>query len=150
MLYSGPCVLNLEPEDVNMKAYAKLIEETRWALDDRRGHMVFTDVPEDLKGSNYAATPSELCLMSLVGCVGVTYRDIATNKDLDLKDMKVDSDAEKDSAGFHRIVVSTTVWADDEKKAERIYRNTQALCTIGKLFKAAGVEVSYEFEFVQT
>ena len=131
-----------------MKAYAKLIEGTRWALDNQRGHSIVADVPQTMKGSNSAATPSELAVMALAGCVGVTYRDIATNKELNMKDMKVDVEADKDSKGFHRVFIKTKVWADDEKKAERIYGNTQAVCTIGRLFKNAGVELQYEFEFV--
>lgn len=96
---------------------------------DVRGHKIVIDQPANAGGTDRGATPLELILVSLAGCIGTIGRIVAMQQRIDLRGMhiKVEGDLDTDGLlgkpidgriGFESITITVDVDADmtDEEK----------------------------------
>jgi uncharacterized OsmC-like protein len=98
---------------------------------DIRGHKVVIDQPANAGGTDSGATPLELVLVSLAGCIGTIGRIVAMQQRIELRGMaiRVEGDLDTDGLlgkpiegriGFESITISVDVDADmtaEEKDA---------------------------------
>ena len=114
---------------IESKLNDKFVIET-----DVRGHKIIIDQPANAGGTDTGATPLELILVSLSGCIGTIGRIVAMQQRIALRGMeiKVAGDIDTDGLlgkpidgriGFEGITVTVNVDADmtDEEKEAFIH-----------------------------
>ena len=98
---------------------------------DVRGHKIVIDQPTNAAGTDTGATPLELLLVSLAGCIGTIGRVVAMQQRINLRGMniKVEGDLDTDGLlgksidgriGFEGLTVTVDIDADltaEEKEA---------------------------------
>lgn len=126
-------------------ANAKLIENFRIDVDDRRNHAVPLDqsLPQ---GTDMGPTALELCLMSLSGCYATIFVLTAQKMRFVLKKLEVNVDAVKSeqvgtiTEANVDVLVEANVRRD---RLERAHELTLKGCPVGILFEKAGVKMKY-------
>jgi putative redox protein len=128
-----------------LHAKAKLIENFRIDVDDRRTHVVALDLsPPD--GTDMGPSALELCLMSFVGCYATIFVLTAKKMRFSLKNLEVKADGVKseDVGTITEANVDILVDANMPKdRIEKVHELTVQNCPVGKLFERADVKIKY-------
>ena len=128
-----------------LHAKAKLIENFRIDVDDRRTHALPLDLsPPD--GTDMGPSALELCVMSLVGCYATIFVLTAQKMRFILKNLEVKVDAVKSEqvGTITEANVDVLVEADIPKdRIQRAHELTVKGCPVGILFERAGVSTKY-------
>ncbi len=117
-------------------------------------HWVVMDGPETFGGSLAGSRPMELILMGLGGCTGMDVVSILQKKRVNLKDFKVEIEAE--TAPEHPKVY-TKIWVkflfygkgireEDVKRA--IDLSKDKYCSVSAMLKPT-VEIFYDYEIIE-
>jgi putative redox protein len=130
---------------------AKLVEDLRIDVDDRRAHAVCLDLsPPD--GSDLGPSALDLCLMSFAGCYAAIF--VLTTKkmrfSLEKLEVNVEGAKSEDVGTITRANVHVLVGADMPKdRIERAHELTVRSCPVGILFERAGVKIRYNLRTVK-
>lgn len=131
-----------------LKSNAVLVEKYRSIVDNDRGHSMVIDLPFEQGGDDTGPTSLELAVMGLAGCVITIYALIASKRRFKIDGMKVEVEAEKPDT--EKTITKTkgnvTIWAEDEKEAETIFRLTLENCPVGILFEKAGIHIEWNLK----
>jgi putative redox protein len=105
---------------MSLKASAHRLDGLRHEIVIDGRHILVTDEPRVLGGSDLGPTPQELIPASLAACVATTIQMYAARKDWDVGDVSVDVEYDHESAPqrFH-VTVRLPVQLSDQQK-ERI------------------------------
>ncbi len=131
-----------------IRATAKLIENLRIVVDNRRAHSVCIDLPPK-NGTNMGPTALELAVMSYAGCFATIFALTAQKMRIPIEALEVKLDALKSEEA--RTITEATfdilVSADAPKdRIHRIFKLTVKNCPVGKIFEKAGVKISYNLD----
>jgi len=128
-----------------LHAKAKLIENFRIDVDDRRTHALPLDLsPPD--GTDMGPSALEVCVMSLAGCYATIFVLTAQKMRFTLKNLEVKVDAVKSEqvGTITEANVDVLVEADIPKdRIQRAHELTVKGCPVGILFERAGVNIKY-------
>ncbi len=135
-----------------LKSSAVLVENYRSIVDNDRGHSVVIDLPFEQGGGDTGPTSLELAVMGLAGCVITIYALIASKRRFKFNGMKVEVEAEKPDTEktITKARGNVTIWAEDEKEAETIFRLTLENCPVGVLFENAGIHPEWSLKIEKT
>jgi putative redox protein len=128
-----------------LHAKAKLIENFRIDVDDRRAHAVPLDL-EPPDGTDMGPSALELCLMSFAGCYTTIFVLTVQKMRFKLKNLEVKVDAVKSEqvGTITEATVDILVEADMPKdRILRAHELTVKDCPVGILFERAKVKIKY-------
>lgn len=120
-----------------------------------RDHQVVTDEP----ASNTGPTPLEMTLSSLLGCEGVIINRCAKVMGFKYSSVDIDGEGEVDARGsrgvpgvrpyFNWVRVKIRITSDEPpERLEKLKRNVEYRCPVMNLFRAAGVDLTADWELV--
>jgi len=127
---------------VNVSVHAKSETPARLKIQSGKFKMII-DEPEHMGGTDMGPSPVQVLLMSLAGCLNVTGHEIARQKGMKLKGMKIDIKGSMnpcnfmgcsfdERAGFQQIDVS--IKADfegvNQEDVDRWLLETEARCPV--------------------
>ncbi len=128
-----------------LHAKAKLIENFRIDVDDRRTHAVPLDLsPPD--GTDMGPSALELCLMSFAGCYATIFVLTAEKMRFALKKLEVKVDAVKSEQAGTITEADVDILVESgmpKDRIERAHKLTVKGCPVGILFERAGVKIKY-------
>ena len=130
---------------MSFKANTIWVDGFRNILDNDRGHSVVVDEPIEDDGQNAGASPLELAVMSLGGCMSIIFRLIAQKRRLHYTQFTMSTEAEmpKGALTISKLVVNAEVVTDaPEEAAQLVFSKTLQNCPVGVLFERAGVQIS--------
>ena len=124
---------------------AKLVENFRIDVDDRRMHTVALDLsPPD--GTDMGPSALDLCVMSFAGCYAAIFILTAQKMRFTVKNLEVKVDAVKSEQVGTITEAAVTVLVEADMPRDRIQRAHELTvkdCPVGRLFEKAGVKISY-------
>ncbi|MEM6724132.1 MAG: OsmC family protein [Bacteroidota bacterium] len=115
------------------------------------GHKVQTDAAEENNGKNNASRPTDLLLMSLAACSSYDVVNILKKMKLELKDIKVQVDGEKDRtevpALFRKIHVHYQLYGEIalDKAQRAVELSMTTYCSVTKTLEKIA-EITYDVE----
>ena len=127
-----------------MKVSYQLEEGYRAVVSNGRGHEEYIDLPESAGGKNSGAKAYEHLAMSLVGCVGTIFKNVANKMRLNIEDLRIDMETTDDDT---IIAVAYKMYVKSDapmEKLERCLELTEKTCPVGVLFHKAGVPFTHE------
>ena len=128
-----------------LHAKAKLVENFRIDVDDRRSHAVALDlVPPD--GTDMGPSALDLCLMSFAGCYAAIFVLTAKKMRFSIKNLEVTVDGVKSPQVGTITDANVDVIVETDMPKDRIQRAhelTVESCPVGKLFERANVKIKY-------
>ncbi len=86
-------------KQVNVSVHAKSETPARLKIQSGKFKMII-DEPEHMGGTDLGPSPIQVLLMSLAGCLNVTGHEIARQKGLKLKGMKIDINGSMNPCNF--------------------------------------------------
>lgn len=118
------------------------------------GHVMVTDEPERLNGTNKGPTPLELLLGALVGCEQATARMVASRRGVEFDDAAYAVEADFDGRAFgpkglpdgcvshfQRVRMRVTVrTSSTQAELDAVHAEVAGICPVRSLFDHAGVE----------
>lgn len=131
---------------MSLKATATRVGDTlRHEVDVNGRHMIITDEPVDVGGTDFGAAPHELLPATLASCISTMIALYAKNKEWELENLSVDVDYNT-SAEPRRFDV--TVHLPDGLTEDRVrrLRRVAATCPVRRALEA-GFEFEETFEF---
>ena len=129
-----------------MKVSYKLEAGFTAKLTNGRGHEVICDLPEKAGGADKGAKAFEYLAMSLAGCIGTIFVDVAGKMRLDIQDVRVEMET-KDGDTIEEISYRCVVKsASPEAKLERCLTLTEKTCPVGLVFHKAGIPITHTLE----
>ncbi|MDD7437376.1 MAG: OsmC family protein [Bacteroidales bacterium] len=127
-----------------MKSTYRLVEGYLSEVDNGRGHSVQMDLPEKAGGTNKAPKAFEYLAMSLNGCIGTIFVDVAKKMRIDVQELKIELNAETsdtiDSIDY-KFYIKTGATLE---KVEKCLNTTERYCPVGMLFHKANVPFTHE------
>jgi|GEM_PF-185673 len=135
-----------------LKSNAVLVGKYRSIVDNDRGHSIVIDLPFEQGGDDTGPTSLELAVMGLAGCIVTIYALIAAKRRFKFDGMKVEVEAEKPDTEktVTKARGNVTIWAEDEREAETIFRLTLENCPVGVLFEKAGISPEWNLKIEKT
>lgn len=128
-----------------LQSKAKLVEEFRIDVDDRRNHAVPLDLsPPD--GTDMGPSALELCVMSFAGCYATIFVLTTKKMRFSLKNLEVKVDGIKSEDVGTIIEANVDIFVDADvpkERLERAHKLTVQNCPVGKLFEKADVKIKY-------
>lgn len=118
------------------------------------GHKVSVDTPKEFFGSDSAATPMELLLISLGSCSGCDIVSILKKKQVDIKDFKIFLDASRSSDHpqvFTTIDIEYVVYGENinEVHVKRaIELSMNKYCPVSAMLNPS-VTIKYSYKIVE-
>ena len=138
-----------------MKATVKWLDHMSFVGESGSGHSVVMDGAPDVGGRNMGVRPMEMVLLGLGGCTSFDLVLILQRQRQAVADIQVEIEAERaDKAPrvFTKIHVHYVVKGSglDPKKVERAVNMTaEKYCSVSLMLSAA-VEISHDFEIIET
>lgn len=127
-----------------MKSTYKLVEGYLSEVDNGRGHSVQMDLPEAAGGTNKAPKALEFLVMSLNGCIGTIFLDVARKMRIEVQELRIELNAEVgdtiDSIDYKFYIKSSAAL----EKVQKCLDTTERHCPVGLLFHKAGVPFTHE------
>jgi putative redox protein len=120
-------------------------------------HAYLLDEPESVGGGNLAVNPVEASLGALAGCSGITIKAVAKHVlGITVDDVAVNVDAQMDLRGallqeevempFRSVHLRYSARTDaTAAKIDELKELVDKFCPVGKLFRAAGSEITEEW-----
>ena len=133
-----------------LKVRSTLIEGVRSVVDNRRGHSIITDLPENQNGEDTGATALELAVMAYASCLTTIYSLIAKNKKRDFKSITVEIEALKPEKAktIEEVKIKAEIKAMNKEDAKKTWNDTLKACPVGELFNRARVKTSIELNII--
>ncbi len=138
-----------------MKATVKWLDHMSFVGESGSGHSVVMDGAPDVGGRNMGVRPMEMVLLGLGGCTSFDLVLILQRQRQAVADIQVEIEAERaDKAPrvFTKIHVHYVVKGSglDPKKVERAVNMTaDKYCSVS-IMLSASVEISHDFEIIET
>lgn len=136
---------NGEEKLVKLHAEARLVENFRIDVDDRRAHVVPLDLaPPD--GKDMGPSALELCLMSFAGCYAAIFILTVQKMRFRLKNLEIKVDAVKSEQLGTITEVTADILVEADMPKDRILRAHELTvkdCPVGILFERANVKIKY-------
>lgn len=110
-----------------------------------RGHSCFTDLPEDMGGTDTAALPPETLCAALANCIGMVVSITCAEEGIPFRGMTVDVEAEPndDESKLDNFKVTITMPEDLTDEQRAIVENAQAQSKVrGTVMAGSNVEVT--------
>lgn len=127
-----------------MKSTAKWVKDFQFKVDNNRGHEIILDLPHEQGGQNLGATPLELTVMGLSGCISAIFVMVAQKSRLEFEDLSVDINAIKGKETIESAEVLVRVKTENLAKANKVLEQAMKICPVGILFEKAHVTVSHK------
>ena len=131
-----------------MKVSYRLEDGFTGTLANSRGHEITCDLPEAAGGANKGAKAFELLSMSLAGCIGTIFVDVARKMRLDIQDVRIEMETKDgdtiEEVSYKCVVKSTS----PEAKLARCLDLTEKTCPVGLVFHKAGIPISHTLEII--
>jgi putative redox protein len=130
-----------------IRAHAKLVEDLRIDVDNRRKHAICLDQPISDLGTDMGPTALELCLMSDAGCYASIFMLTAKKMRIPIEDLEVNVEGVKtEEAGTlteekYDITIKTKA---PEDRIQRIHTLTAKNCPVGRLVDKAGTKKAFK------
>jgi len=128
--------------EINVNVHAQSESPTRMKLKSGKFEMLI-DEPKPMGGSDEGPSPIQVLLMSLAGCLNVTGHEVAKQKGLVLKGMKIKIDGNmnpctfigcsyEERAGFQNVVVNVKPDFENatEEQIEEWLKETESRCPV--------------------
>lgn len=121
-------------------------------------HWVAMDGSQTFGGSEAAASPMELFLISLGGCTGMDVASLLKKMrvKIDKFEILVDSERSEDHPKVYtRIDVKYRFWgydlANEKAKIEKAISSSQEqYCSVSAMIRAAGIPLNHSYELLQS
>jgi putative redox protein len=132
-----------------LNATAKLVRNYRIDVDDGRSHAICLDLEQDSGGTDMGPSALELALMSFAGCYATIFMLTANKMRKAIKNLEIKAEAIKsEEAGTiteakFEVAVETGI---PEDRVQRLHELTVKGCPVGKIFKKAGVKITYNIK----
>lgn len=128
----------------NMKANSKNVGPTIMCA-KVRGHSCFTDLPEDMGGTDTAPLPPETLCAALANCIGMVVTITCREEGIPYEGMTVDVEAEPNDAENKLDNFQVTITMPEELTAEQraVVEQAQTESKVrGTVMAGANVEVT--------
>ena len=139
-----------------MQAVVKWVENASFVGESGSGHSVLMDGPPEHGGSNKGIRPMEMLLIGIGGCTSFDVMRILKKTRQQVLDCRVEINAERADAipsVFTRIHLNFVVTGRKLKKNQvekAIDLSATKYCSASKMMDAAGVEVAYTYEIIES
>ena len=119
---------------------------------DANQHIVQIDAGPNIGGADKGTRPMDLVLMGLGGCSSIDIGLILKKQKQELKDFKVQIQAEREDAVpslFKKINLHFILWGDlkENKVVKSIELSLQKYCSVAKILEPTA-EITYTYEIV--
>lgn len=127
-----------------MKSTLKFVGGYLSEVDNGRGHTILMDLPEEAGGTNKAPKAFEYLAMSLNGCIGTIFVDVAKKMRIDVQELKIELDAavgDTIDSVTYKFYIKTDASLE---KVQKCLETTERYCPVGLLFHKASVPFTHE------
>ena len=141
---------------MNMKATVKWVDNAMFLGESGSGHSVVMDGPPEHGGRNMGVRPMEMLLLGLGGCASYDVMSILQKSRQQVTGCHAELAAERAGgvpSPFTRIHIHFVVSGVDIKEkqvANAVHLSATKYCSASIMLEAAGVEISHDFEIIQT
>jgi putative redox protein len=141
---------------MGMKATVKWVDGAAFIGEADSGHAIVMDGPADHGGRNIGPRPMEMLLMGMGACSSVDVIGILQKARQDVRDCVVHMEAERADAVpavFTRIHLRFVVSGRNLKETHvkrAVELSADKYCSASIMFSKAGVEVSHNYEIVES
>ncbi|MGB5325295.1 MAG: OsmC family protein [Pseudomonadales bacterium] len=139
-----------------MQATIKWTGGASFTAQSGSGHSVMMDGPPDHGGENKGPRPMEMLLMGMGGCASFDVMSILQKGRQQVSACRCELEAERADtvpAVFTKIRMRFLVSGNDLKEAQvrrAVSLSAEKYCSASIMLERAGVEISHEYEIVQT
>ncbi len=134
-----------------MKSTCIWKEKFQSVVDNGRGHSIAIDLPLAKGGDNTGATALEMLVMSLNGCIGTIFALVAQKMRIGFTQMELLMFAEQENNAPTITYINFELSIKTEEAQEKIEKcldTTLKTCPVGVLFDNAGVEITYNINYL--
>lgn len=139
-----------------MKATVKWVEDAMFLGESGSGHTVVMDGPPDHGGRNMGVRPMEMLLLGVGGCSSFDVMSILKKSRQQVTDCRVEISAKRADVvpsvfthiHLHFVVSGSSLKETQVKKAVEL--SATKYCSASIMMEAAGVEISHDYEIVET
>ena len=141
---------------MNMKATVKWVDNAMFLGESGSGHSVVMDGPPEHGGRNMGVRPMEMLLLGLGGCASYDVMSILQKSRQQVTSCHAELAAERAEgvpSPFTRIhihFVVSGVGIKEKQVANAVNLSATKYCSASIMLEAAGVEISHDFEIIQT
>lgn len=138
-----------------MQATIKWVDGTLFVGESGSGHTVVMDGPPDHGGRNMGVRPMEMILLGLGGCASFDVVSILKKARQDVVDCRAELNAERADgvpSPFTKIHLKFIVTGRALKPAQvekAVNLSAEKYCSASIMLRAAGVEITHEYEVVE-
>ena len=138
-----------------MQATVKWVDGTLFVGESGSGHAVVMDGPPDHGGRNMGIRPMEMILLGLGGCASFDVVSILKKARQDVVDCRAELTAERAEgvpSPFTKIHVKFVVTGKQLKPAQvekAVQLSAEKYCSASIMLRAAGVEITHDFEVLE-
>lgn len=137
-----------------MQATVKWVDGTLFVGESGSGHAVVMDGPPDHGGRNMGIRPMEMILLGMGGCASFDVISILKKARQAVCDCRVELSAERAEGvpspftriHLHFVVTGKALKASQVEKAVQL--SAEKYCSASIMLRAAGVEISHDYEVV--
>ena len=139
-----------------MQATVKWVDNAMFLGESGSGHSVVMDGPPEHGGRNVGVRPMEMLLLGLGGCASYDVMSILQKSRQQVTSCHAELRAERAEgvpSPFTRIHIHFVVSGVDVKEkqvANAVTLSATKYCSASIMLEAAGVEISHNFEIIQT
>lgn len=138
-----------------MQASVRWVGGAMFLGESGSGHTVVMDGPADHGGRNMGVRPMEMLLLGLGGCASIDVVSILEKARQDVRDCRVDLEAERADAVpavFTKITMCFVVEGKNLKETHvkrAVDLSAEKYCSASRMLEAAGVEISHDYTIVE-
>jgi len=127
------------------------LENNKFAVENGRHPAIILDTSEDYGGEDSAPTPSELAIMALAGCLGITFKLTLEKMNLKITKLEIKATATKqENHFFAEIHLVVRVQSTEEKeKLEQAFHLAKKNCPVDNIFQQTTIPVTTELSIIQ-
>ena len=139
-----------------MQATVKWVDNAMFLGESGSGHSVVMDGPPEHGGRNMGVRPMEMLLLGLGGCASYDVMSILQKSRQQVTSCHAELSAERAGgtpSPFTRIHIHFVVKGVDIKEkqvANAVNLSAKKYCSASIMLEAADVEISHDFEIIQT
>ncbi|WP_041523688.1 OsmC family protein [Gilvimarinus agarilyticus] len=139
-----------------MQATVKWVDGAQFLGESGSGHSVVMDGPEDHGGRNTGVRPMEMLLLGLGGCSTFDVVSILKKTRQAVGDCRVEITAERADAvpavftkiHLHFLVAGTDL--KEKQVARAVELSATKYCSASIMLEGAGVEITHDYEIVES
>lgn len=134
-----------------MEISSKWIEKYKFSVTNGRNATYTLDVPESYGGDDSGPSALELTIMSLVGCLGTSYKMIADRMRLTVNDVEVKAVADKtmEDKTVTAIKLEVIIKSQDPKeKLEKCLHMAEENCPVDLIFHQTAIPIDTKLTII--